>query len=316
MPLDLVFMGTPDFSVPALDAIVAAGHRVRAVYSQPPRPAGRGMNERPSPVHARAEALGLPVRTPRSLKDEDARSAFATLEADAAVVIAYGLLLPPPVLAAPRLGCFNVHASKLPRWRGAAPIQRAIMAGDSETAVMVMQMEEGLDTGPVALTKTIPIGPDTTAGELHDTLAHAGARLIVDALAKLEAGTLRPVPQPEHGVTYAAKIDKAEARIDLARPAAEVHNLIRGLSPFPGAWLTATPAGGKPERLKILRSARVEGHGRPGEILDDALTVACGEGALRLVEIQRAGKRAMTAEELLRGFPLRRGAVVGAEPTS
>ena len=313
MPLDIVFMGTPDFSVPALDAIVAAGHRVKAVYSQPPRPAGRGMNERPPPVHARAEALGIPVRTPRSLKDAAEQQAFAALNADAAVVIAYGLLLPKTVLVAPRHGCFNVHASKLPRWRGAAPIQRAIMAGDAETAVMVMQMEEGLDTGPVALTRLVPIGPETTAGELHDTLSAEGARLIVEALAALEAGGLTSTPQPAEGVTYAAKIDKAEARIDFTRPATEVHNRIRGLAPFPGAWMTAAPAGGKPERLKILRTAVVDGRGAPGEVLDDALTIACGAGAIRLVEIQRAGKRAMTADEFRRGFTLARGAIVGAD---
>ena len=300
-------MGTPDFSVPALEAIHAAGHSVLAVYSQPPRPAGRGLAERPSPVHAKASALGIPVRTPRSLKDAAQQTLFADLKADAAVVIAYGLILPAPVLAAPRLGCFNVHASALPRWRGAAPIQRAIMAGDHETAVMVMRMEEGLDTGPVGMTKTVPIGLDTTAGELHDALAGRGAALIVAALAALENGTFNAVPQPAEGVTYAAKIDKKETAIDFTKPAADVHNHIRGLSPFPGAWFEATPAGGKPERIKVLRTTLGDGSGQPGEVLDDALTIACGTGAIRLLEIQRAGKRAMTADEFLRGFTMPRG---------
>jgi methionyl-tRNA formyltransferase len=308
MPLKLVFMGTPDFSVPALEAIAAAGHDVIAVYSQPPRPSGRGLVERPSPVHAKAEALGIPVRTPRSLKSPEEQQALADLGADAAVVIAYGLLLPSAALAAPRLGCFNVHASELPRWRGAAPIQRAIMAGDQRTAVMVMRMEEGLDTGPVALSEFVPIGPDTTAGELHDKLSERGAALIVDALAKLEAGALETVPQPENGVTYAAKIDKKEGQIDFSKPAAEVHNHVRGLSPFPGAWLEATPPGGKPERIKVLRTARVEsGSGQPGEVIDDKLSIACGNGAIRLVEVQRAGKRAMSADEFQRGFSMPRG---------
>ena len=311
MSLKIVFMGTPDFSVPALEAIHAAGHDVLAVYSQPPRPAGRGMAERPSPVHAKAAALGIPVRTPRALRDADQQTLFADLRADAAVVIAYGLILPMPILAAPRLGCFNVHASALPRWRGAAPIQRAIMAGDTETAVMVMRMEEGLDTGPVGMTKRVPIGPDMTAGELHDVLASRGAELIVRALAALENGTFVPVPQPDEGVTYAAKIDKKEAEIDFARPAAEVHNHIRGLSPFPGAWFETAPPGGKPERIKVLRSTLGDGRGQPGEVLDDRLTIACGEGAVRLVEIQRAGKRAMTSEEFLRGFTLPRGTRLG-----
>ncbi|MDP1909786.1 MAG: methionyl-tRNA formyltransferase [Hyphomicrobium sp.] len=312
MPLNLVFMGTPDFSVPALEAIVAAGHRVLCVYSQPPRPAGRGMNERPSPVHARATAVGIPVRTPLSLKSGEEQAAFAALGADAAVVIAYGLILPRAVLEAPRYGCFNIHASKLPRWRGAAPIHRAIMAGDAETAVMVMQMERGLDTGPVAATQLVPIGRNVTTGELHDTLASAGAELIVEALAALETnGALPAVPQPPEGVTYAAKIDKAEARIDLSKPAHEVHNHIRGLSPFPGAWLDVAPVGGKPERLKILRTELAAGSGTPGQVLDDALAIACGEGAIRLLEVQRAGKRAMTADEFLRGFAVSKGAILG-----
>ncbi|WP_295558361.1 methionyl-tRNA formyltransferase [uncultured Hyphomicrobium sp.] len=315
MALRIVFMGTPDFSVPALQAIHDAGHEVVAVYSQPPRPAGRGMAERPSPVHARANALGIPVHTPRTLRDAAEQTRFADLHADAAVVIAYGLILPVPVLAAPRLGCFNVHASALPRWRGAAPIQRAIMAGDTETAVMVMQMEEGLDTGPVGLTKAVPIGLDTTAGELHDTLSARGADLIVAALAKLESGSLPLVPQAHDGATYAAKIDKKEAEIDFTRPAADVHNHIRGLSPFPGAWFEAAQPGGQPERIKVLRTTLAAGAGTPGEILDDKLAIACGKGAIRLVEVQRAGKRVMSAEELLRGFSLPRGTIVGGNQT-
>lgn len=307
MPLKLVFMGTPDFSVPALNALAAAGHEIRAVYSQPPRRSGRGMAERPSPVHARANALDLEVRTPRTLKESEEQHAFQTLGADAAVVIAYGLILPNPVLAAPRHGCFNVHASALPRWRGAAPIHRAIMAGDTETAVMVMRMEEGLDTGPVCMTDPVAIGPDVTTGELHDTLAERGARLIVKALAALEEGTLDCVPQPETGVTYAAKIDKAESRIDFARSAIEVHNHVRGLSPFPGAWFEATPPNGAPERVKVLRTECIDGSGKPGEALDDRLAIACGDGAVRLVEVQRAGKRAMTGEDFLRGFAVPRG---------
>jgi len=307
MPLKIVFMGTPDFSVPTLEAIIAAGHQVAAVYSRAPRPAGRGMTDRKSPVHAFAEASAIPVRTPKSLKGEAEQAAFAALGADAAVVVAYGLILPRPVLDAPRLGCFNLHASRLPRWRGAAPIQRAIMAGDRETAVAIMRMEEGLDTGPVCAAEAVPIGPDTTAGELHDELARRGAALMVRALGDLETGRLIATPQPAEGVTYAAKIDKAEARIDFSRPASEVHNLIRGLSPFPGAWFEATPPGGDKERIKVLRSTVADARAEPGQVLDDALTIACGEGAVRLAEVQRAGKRAMTAAEFLRGFALPKG---------
>jgi methionyl-tRNA formyltransferase len=265
------------------------------------------MAERPSPVHAKAAALAIPVRTPRTLKASEDQAAFADLGADAAVVIAYGLLLPRTVLDATKLGCFNVHASELPRWRGAAPIQRAIMAGDERTAVMVMRMEEGLDTGPVALTDVVPITPNVTAGELHDTLSEHGARLIVEALAKLEQGALDTVPQATDGITYAAKIDKKESQIDFAKPAREVHNHIRGLSPVPGAWFEATPPGGKPERIKVLRSELAKGQGTPGDLIDDKLAIACGEGAIRLVEVQRAGKRAMSAEEFQRGFALPRG---------
>jgi methionyl-tRNA formyltransferase len=306
MSLRLVFMGTPAFAVPTLAEILGAGHEVVAVYAQPPRPAGRGMEARKSPVHSFAAATGLPVLTPASLKGAAEQQAFAAHGADAAVVVAYGLILPPPVLSAPRHGCLNLHASALPRWRGAAPIQRALMAGDTETAVMVMRMDEGLDTGPVCLVERMAIGPDTTAGELHDELARRGASLIVRALAALERGSLVATPQPVEGVTYAAKIDKAEARIDFSRPAPAVHNLIRALSPFPGAWFETGPEGRR-ERIKVLRSQRAEGQGRPGEILDDALTVACGEGAVRLIEVQRAGRKPTSAAELLRGFPLPKG---------
>lgn len=306
MPLDIVFMGTPDFSVPVLDALVAAGHRVVAVYSQPPRPAGRGLAELKSPVHRRAEALGIPVRTPKNFKTDEDRAAFADLQADAAVVVAYGLLLPAAVLDAPRLGCFNVHASKLPRWRGAAPIQRAIMAGDAVTAVNIMRMDEGLDTGPVCLGRDVAITPDMTAGELHDTLSALGAELMVEALAGLEAGTLRAVPQPLEGVTYAAKIDKRETRIDFAKTATEVANHIRGLSPFPGAWFEAN-LGGKPERIKVLRASSIAKDGEPGVLLDGELTIACGKGAIRIEELQRAGKQPMKAADFLRGARLEPG---------
>ena len=306
MSLRVVFMGTPDFSVPTLSEILGAGHDVVAVYAQPPRPAGRGMAEKPSAVHLFAQASGLHVLTPKSLRTPEAQEQFRAHAADVAVVVAYGLILPKPVLDAPRLGCFNVHASALPRWRGAAPIQRAIMAGDAETAVMVMRMEEGLDTGPVCLAERSPIGQNETAEELHDRLSLLGAGLMVRALAALERGSLAATPQPVEGVTYAAKIDKAEARIDFSKPAAEVHDHIRGLSPFPGAWFEVG-IGGKPERVKVLRTVRAEGSGEPGIILDDALTVACGSGAVRLVTLQRAGKKPMTAAELLRGFALSKG---------
>jgi methionyl-tRNA formyltransferase len=304
MPLRIVFMGTPDFSVATLRAIVAAGHDVVAVYTQPPRAAGRrGLDLTKSPVHVEAEKLGIEVRTPGSLKGEAEQEAFRALRADVAVVVAYGLLLPSAILEAPRLGCYNGHASALPRWRGAAPIQRAVMAGDAATAMMVMRMEEGLDTGPVALARPVPIGPDMTAGALHDALMQAGAGLMVKALAALEAGTLTLTPQPAEGVTYARKIDKAETRIDWTRPAAQVDGHIRGLSPFPGAWCEVS-IGGRPERLKLLRSARAHGSGAPGAILDDRLTVACGEGAVRLVEVQRAGGRPLAASDFLRGAKL------------
>ncbi len=309
MTLRIVFMGTPEFSVGALKSIVAAGHEVVAAYTQPPRPAGRGMAERKSPVHAAAEAAGISVFTPRTLRGPEAAPAFRAHRADVAVVVAYGLLLPRAILEAPLNGCLNLHASALPRWRGAAPIQRAIMAGDRSTAVMVMRMEEGLDTGPVCLADHLDIPPDMTAGELHDALADHGAMLIVRALVDLEQGRLQSAPQSSDGVTYARKIEKAEAQIDFARPANAVHNAIRGLSPFPGAWFEVV-IDGKVERIKVTRSQVVDGvdpSRPPGEILDDALTVACAQGAVRLLDLQRAGKKAMVAKELLRGFPLPAG---------
>ena len=292
----LVFMGTPEFSVPALEALVEAGHEVAAVYCQPPRPAGRGKKERPSPVQARARALGLEVRHPESLRGAAEQAGFAALEAEVAVVVAYGLILPKEILQAPARGCLNIHASLLPRWRGAAPIHRAVMAGDAETGVCIMQMDEGLDTGPVLLCEATPIGPEETAGDLHDRLSEIGARLILGALERLDE--LEPVPQPQEGVTYAAKIDKAEARIDWSRPAVEVDRKIRGLSPFPGAWCEV--AG---ERVKLLRSGLAEGRGEPGQVLG-GFTVACGEGAVEVLEAQRPGRRAMGADELLRGLDL------------
>jgi methionyl-tRNA formyltransferase len=307
----VVFMGTPEFAVSALAAIVTAGHQVAAVYSQPPRPAGRGMAERTSAVHAFADGAGIPVLVPRSLKGEAEQRAFAAHGADVGVVVAYGLILPKPVLEAPRHGCLNLHASALPRWRGAAPIQRAIMAGDAATAAAVMRMDAGLDTGPVCLEEPIAIGPDTTAGELHDILAERGAALLVRALAALEQGRLHCRPQAAEGVTYAAKIGKDEGRIDFSRPAGEVHNLVRGLSPVPGAWFEVT-TGGKPERIKVLRAMPADGtetplgapNTVPGTVLDDRLTVACGRGVIRVLEVQRAGRKPMAAGELLRGFPL------------
>ena len=295
----IVFMGTPDFSVPTLTEIVSAGHEVVAVYTRAPKPAGRGQEERKSPVHLAAEEFGIPVFTPASLKGEAEQIVFSSHDADVAVVVAYGLLLPRPVLDAPRLGCLNLHGSLLPRWRGAAPIQRAIMAGDLQTGVMVMQMEEGLDTGPVALGEVIPIGPDMTAGELHDQMMRVGADLMGRALAALERGSLDFTPQPAEGTLYARKIEKAESRIDWSRPSAEVHNHIRGLSPFPGAWFELE-LGGKPARIKALRSTLAAGSGAPGNLLD-GLTIACGEGAVRLTQVQREGKGAMDVATFLRG---------------
>jgi methionyl-tRNA formyltransferase len=307
----IVFMGTPEFAVPTLAAIAGAGHEIAAVYSQPPRPAGRGMTERPSAVHRFAAGAGLAVHTPSTLKGEAEQRAFAAYRADVGVVVAYGLILPKAILAAPHEGCLNLHASALPRWRGAAPIQRAIMAGDTETAATVMRMDEGLDTGPVCLMRRIPIGPDTTGGELHDALAAQGAPLMVEALAALERGELRCTPQPADGATYAAKIGKHETRIDFARPARAVHDHVRALSPAPGAWTEVATPGGRPERLKVLRTAPAEGRGPPGTLLAGDLTIACGEGAVRILEVQRGGRRPMTAEEFLRGFPLQPGHLLG-----
>ena len=292
----IVFMGTPVFSVAALEALVGAGHEIVCVYTQPPRPAGRGKKEQPSPVQARAEALGIPVRHPVSLKSAEAQAEFSALGADVAVVVAYGLILPQAILDAPRQGCLNIHASLLPRWRGAAPIHRAIMAGDAETGVCIMQMEAGLDTGPVLLRKVTAIGAEETTGALHDRLAEIGAEAIVEALDRLPE--LRPQVQPGDGVTYAAKIDKAEARIDWTRPAAEVARLIRGLSPFPGAWCEI--AG---ERVKFHGARVVAGLGAPGEVLS-GFTVACGDGAVEITRVQREGKKAMAADEVLRGMDL------------
>lgn len=300
----VVFMGTPDFAARLLNEIVSRGHEIVAVYTQPPRPAGRGMAEKKSAVHRLAEGLGLPVRTPKSLKSADAQADFAALDADVAVVAAYGLLLPQLILDAPRYGCLNLHGSLLPRWRGAAPIQRAIMAGDAESGVMVMKMEAGLDTGPVALTAKTPIGAEMTAGELHDRLAALGAPLMAQALDLLARGELPLTPQAEEGACYAQKIEKAEARIDWRRPAQELHDLVRGLSPFPGAFFEA---GHGPERVKVLRARVEEGNGAPGAALDDAGLIACGEGALRLLRVQRAGKGEMDFEEFARGRKLRRG---------
>lgn len=289
-------MGSPDFSVPVLEALVAAGHEIAAVYCQPPRPARRGKKDRPGPVHARALELGLEVRHPVSLKGADAQRDFADLNADVAVVVAYGLILPQAVLDAPAHGCLNIHASLLPRWRGAAPIHRAIMAGDQDTGICIMQMEAGLDTGPVLLREATPIGTQETTAQLHDRLAGMGSRMIVEALARLDE--LVPETQSEHGVTYAAKIDKAEARIDWARPAVEVDRLIRGLSPFPGA--KCDMAG---EQVKLLASRLAQGQGAPGQVLS-GLTIACGEGAIEVLRAQRPGKRAMEAEDFLRGVEL------------
>ena len=310
MSLRVVFMGTPDFSVPTLSEIVGAGHDVVGVYTQPPRPAGRGMEDKKSPVHRFAEEAGLRVFTPKSLRRAGAQNEFASLGADVAVVVAYGLILPKPILGAPPLGCLNLHGSLLPRWRGAAPIQRAVMAGDTETGVMVMKMDEGLDTGPVALADRVAIGPDSTAGEIHDQLSLMGATLMLKALALLERGKLTFAPQPEDGVTYAAKISKDETRIDWKKPATDIHNMIRGLSPYPGAWFEAL-LGGKAERVKVLRTVVVPGKGEPGLLLDSHLTVATGSQAIRLTQVQRAGKRPMGGAEFLRGFPLGKGTHFG-----
>ena len=300
MSLRVIFMGTPDFSVPVLAEIIGQGHEVVGVYTRAPAPARRGMAMQKSPVHRTAEQFGIPVFTPKSLRKAEAQAEFAALGADVAVVVAYGLILPKAILDAPALGCLNLHASLLPRWRGAAPIQRAIMAGDAETGVMVMRMDEGLDTGPVAMVERITIGPEMAAGELHDALMRLGADLMARALGALERGLLTFKPQPEAGVTYAAKLSNAETKIDWARPAAEVHNHIRGLSPFPGAYLEADWGQGR-QRLKVLKSALAAGSGTPGTTLDGGLTVACGNGAVRLREVQRAGKGPMKARDFLNG---------------
>ena len=295
----LVFMGTPGFAAETLKALLGAGHDVACVYSQPPRPAGRGMAERLSPVHAFAAEHGIEVRTPVSLKSAEEQARFADLTVDAAVVVAYGLLLPKAVLVAPRLGCFNVHASLLPRWRGAAPIQRAIMAGDAETGVTIMRMDEGLDTGPMCKVGRVTIRPETTAQSLHDELAAVGAWLMVEVLAQDQIAC---VPQPAEGVTYARKIDKAEAKFDFTQPAMAVRNHIHGLSPFPGAWFQVNGT-----RIKVLACEVIDGHGEAGQFIDDRLAVACGSGAIRLLKLQREGKGAMDAGTFLRGFPIAPG---------
>jgi methionyl-tRNA formyltransferase len=299
-------MGTPDFAVPALAELVGGGHDIVAVYTREPKPAGRGMELQDTPVAREAKRFGIPVLTPKTLRNADAAPAMRAHGADAAVVVAYGLILPKAILDAFPLGCFNLHASLLPRWRGAAPIQRAIMAGDRETGAMVMKMDEGLDTGPIGMADRVPIGPDATAGELHDELARRGAKLMVVALGALERGSLQLTPQTEAGVTYATKIDKTETRIDWTKPAGQVHNHCRGLSPFPGAWFELHGAG----RLKVLRTTLSAGAGNPGQVLDEQLTVACGDGAVRLLELQRAGRQPMRTEEFLRGTPVTRGSVL------
>src|SRR5215510_9590691 len=302
MPLRLIFMGTPDFAVPTLIEIVGHGHEVVAVYSREPKPAGRGMALTPSPVEREARRFGIAVLTPRTLRTAEAEAAFRAHGADAAVVVAYGLILPKPILEAYPLGAFNLHASLLPRWRGAAPINRAIMAGDAETGIMVMKMDEGLDTGPVAMAERVPVAPDMTAGELHDRLTRLGADLVVRALGALERGSLTLTPQPDAGITYAAKIDKSETRIDWTKPWRQVHDHCRGLSPFPAAWCEILGT-----RTRVLRTARGDGAGAPGTVLDDALTVACGDGAVRILELQRAGRQPIPAEEFLRGTPIAPG---------
>ncbi|MGO4448578.1 methionyl-tRNA formyltransferase [Phyllobacterium sp. TAF24] len=308
MSLRIVFMGTPEFSVPVLNALIGQGHEIVAVYSQPPRPAGRrGLELTPSPVHRNAQEFGIEVRTPKSLKSAEEQQAFRDLNADVAVVVAYGLILPTAILEGTRLGCYNGHASLLPRWRGAAPIQRAIMAGDTETGMMIMKMDEGLDTGPVAMAEKIKITSDMTAGELHDQLSMIGADLMVRAMAALARDSLTLTPQSEEGVTYASKITKVETRIDWTLPAIDIHNRIRGLAPFPGAWCEME-IGDSLERVKLLRSLLATGAGAPGTVLDDELRIACGEGAVRLRSLQRAGGKAMDGLEFQRGAKLPQGA--------
>jgi methionyl-tRNA formyltransferase len=306
----LAFLGTPDFAVPSLAELIAAGHEVACVYAQPPAPRGRGHALRPSPVQAFAERQGLTVRTPKSLREPAEIEAFRALALDAAVVVAFGQILPVAILDAPRLGAFNLHASLLPRWRGAAPIQRAIMAGDRVTGVEVVRMSEGLDEGPILLSETVRIDAEETAGSLHDRLATIGAQLLPRALAGLERGTVRETPQNIDGVTYAKKIQPAEARIDWAAPAAAVDQRIRGLSPFPGAWFLAQ-SGGRPVRIKALLSRAEHGEGPPGAVLDDRLLIACGEGAVRILRAQREGRSAQAAADFLRGLPIAAGARLG-----
>ncbi|MBV9457879.1 MAG: methionyl-tRNA formyltransferase [Bradyrhizobium sp.] len=304
MSLRLIFMGTPDFSVPTLLELVAHGHEIAAVYTRAPKPGGRGMKLQATPVEVEARRLGIPVKTPKTLKTPEALEEFRAHGADAAVVVAYGMILPQAILDAPKLGCYNLHASLLPRWRGAAPINRAIMAEDAESGVMVMKMDVGLDTGDVAMAERLPITDAMTASDLHDALARLGADLMVRAMAALERGALQLSKQSEDGVTYAAKIDKAEARVDWNKPARAVLRHIHGLSPFPGAW-SEIAGDGDAARVKILRCELAKGAGAPGSVLDDQLTIACGEGAIRIVELQRAGKGPMKAADFLRGTPLK-----------
>jgi methionyl-tRNA formyltransferase len=305
MTLRLAFMGTPDFAISGLAALIAAGHEVACVYSQPPRRAGRGHGELPSPVDAFGSAKGIEVRTPVSLKGAAEQAAFGALGLDVAVVAAYGLILPKAILAAPRHGCLNIHASLLPRWRGAAPIQRAILAGDHETGVTIMRIDEGLDTGPMLMRESVAIAPAATAGDLQDRLAALGARMIVEALARLEAGTLGEEPQTGEGATYAAKIDRAETRIDWTRPAAELERMVRAFAPTPGAWFELYG-----ERIRILAAEITGARGKPGTVLDEHLTIACGAGAIRLTRLQRAGKAAMDAGAFLRGKAIAAGVVL------
>ncbi|MGO4438702.1 methionyl-tRNA formyltransferase [Rhizobium sp. RAF56] len=307
MSLRIIFMGTPEFSVPTLRLLLDAGHEIVAVYTQPPRPGGRrGLDLQKSPVHQAAELLGLRVLTPVNFRQEEERQRFRALGADVAVVVAYGLLLPEAILNGTRDGCYNGHASLLPRWRGAAPIQRAIMAGDEKTGMMVMKMDKGLDTGPVALTREVAIGKNMTAGELHDRLMHVGAKAIAEAMVKLEMDDLPLTPQPNEGVVYAAKIDKGETRIDFSLGAAQVHDHIRGLAPFPGAWFELDIAG-RAERIKVLGSELADGAGPAGEVLDADLTVACGTGAVKLTRLQKAGGKPLDVSDFLRGTPVAPG---------
>src|SRR6478736_4255499 len=303
MPLRLIFMGTPDFSVPTLLELVAHGHEIVAVYTRAPKPGGRrGLQLQPTPVEEAARKLGVPVLTPKTLKTPEALEEFRAFDADAAVFVAYGMILPQAILDAPKLGCYNLHASLLPRWRGAAPINRAIMAGDTESGITIMKMDEGLDTGAIAMAERMPIGADMTAGDLHDALSRLGADLMLRALAAAERGSLTLTPQPDKGTTYAEKISKNETRIDWSKPWKQVHDHIRGLSPFPGAWFEIDGV-----RVKALRSTKGEGSGVAGTALDGKLTIACGAGAVRLTQVQRAGKEPMSADELLRGTPVKSG---------